>query len=233
MIALDEIPAAWGKRHFKRPTAATLKNLPLREEDRNILRTVGLPVGPERALTLNFRWFEGQVVHTPQTLRLLFPPDAKKPAHYPRTGNKSLDRWVDLASFVVLGEVQGANYISGRSEISTLAMVCLDAASGRVVVYYHTDVQPAGSVIEVFGSDLAGYLRSWLAFKQWQDAAEDEEQRINRERMMKLRAVYDRLGTVLREADPAGFAVKTIGLWEHRSRNLREELELDEYGDDE
>ncbi len=229
MLDLTTLPARWGKRHFKRPTSAALKALPLRDEDREVLRTVGLPTGPQEALALNFRWCEADVVHTPAALRLLFPPDATKPKHFPKTGDKQLDEWVDLSALVVLGEVRPTSGVAGN--VPVLALVCLDGKSGQVLVYYHTDTQPGGSVIEVFGSDLPGYLRSWLAYKEWREHLDAEEERLRAERMKRLREIHRDLGKELKAADPTGFAVKKIGLWEHRSRNLLEDLEDDEDAD--
>lgn len=228
MLDLSDLVARWGKRHFKKPSAAVLKALPLRDEDREVLRTVGLPVGPPEALGLNFRWYDADIVHTPNALRLLFPPDVKKPKHFPKTGDRQLDKWVDLSAFVVIGEVR--QQYAGP-DATAQALVCLDGKSGKVLVYYHTDSAPGGSVIEVFGSDLPGYLRSWLAYKEWREKLDAEEERLRAERMARLRAIHQELGKELKAADPAGFAVKKIGLWEHRSRNLTEDLEDDEDAD--
>jgi hypothetical protein len=130
----------WGARHFRLSPTKTLESLPLRQADRELLRDVGLPVGPKTPLRLFLRFEDVEIIHRPRGVCLLEDAGIQKAKKYPKTGHSELDRWVDLTQFVVIGETD-----RGPIEYA-------EAGTGEPILYFHGTGVTADAMVAVEAS---------------------------------------------------------------------------------
>src|SRR5262245_27831989 len=130
MIEASEIRDTWGADQFVRCDPVKLAGLGLLSRDRTVLEHVGLPVGPETALTLSMRFENVQLIHSLGNIRALSDALVQKPPRYPLTGDPDVDTWARLDNFVVLGSVPYDVESTGRRLRSRF--ICLDGTTGRV-----------------------------------------------------------------------------------------------------
>src|SRR5215467_15225432 len=83
----SEIRQQWGHSDFQAAVQAQIEPLPLTASDKTLLATIGLPVSPKEALTLQLRFESIVIRHQPHGVRLLRDTDIEKGPLYLCTGS--------------------------------------------------------------------------------------------------------------------------------------------------
>ncbi len=191
----------WGARHFRCSPTKAVESLPLRQTDRELLRDIGLPVGPKTPLKLFMRFEDVEVVHRPRGACLLEDAGIEKAKKYPKTGHKELDWWVDLSQFVVIGEVLGTFFKS--------RWLCVDSIRGGVWWVY-PKLSEGKTDCESINSGLASYLESLLAYKEFREEwnrllrkyPNPDEADLEKEDRRAMRNAHRKFLNRLKKADP-------------------------------
>src|SRR5262245_13915301 len=76
--SLSEIRRECGDSDFQTADLAQIEPLPLTAADKTLLASIGLPVSPKKALTLNLRFASVFIRHQPHGVRLLKDTDMEK-----------------------------------------------------------------------------------------------------------------------------------------------------------
>jgi hypothetical protein len=219
---------AWGASHFETTPEDTLARFELSGTDRDMLATVGLPMGPAPALHLEMRFESLDIHHFPKRLSHLSETSFQPSKFYPRTGDPSgVDAWANLDRFVVLGEVP--NDFKGAFFCNRF--VCLDADSGRVCWVYATPSRHGHSSCCALNTTLLAYLGSLLAYKRFRDqwpalrkVYDETPEAYDDPRYLSFaERVYADFCRELEEADPTGFEG---GFWDCHAGNEAILLEL-------
>jgi hypothetical protein len=196
-----------GGEHFERAPAELLSGLTLRREDVELLRDIGLPTGPEKALALFLRFENVKVIHQPGSVRRLIDAGVENGEHFPKTGHPEIDAWADLSQFVALGEVPND---FGPGAFFLTRFVCVDGVRGNVWWVYPKLLEGKTSCC-LFNASLPTYLACLLAYKEFREEWFEDQGYISRaERIHKT--FLERL----ERADPVGFKE---GFWECHAWN--------------
>lgn len=210
----------WGSSDFEPSPAELVASLPLRTEAADILRQVGLPIGPEKALLLYLRWENVQINHQPRHLRLLVDTNLERGPHFPKSGHQEIDAWADLTRFVVLGEVPN-DFGAGRFFMTRY--VCVDCVRG-CVWWVYPKLFDEKTECHLFNTSLAGYLDCLLAYKEfreeWYNVLEADpataEALSTDDYLSEAKRIHTSFRDRLKAADPVGFK---DGFWETHAAN--------------
>ena len=225
MNSLSEIRQQWGNSDFQTADQAQIEPLPLTPADKTLLSTIGLPVSPKEALTLQLRFESIFIRHQPHGVRLLKDTDLEKRTLYlwPGSSRPNLD------SFVVLGRVVDADNDehqdlgARRPYEASRRLLCLDGVS-RHVWWLYPELCQGQIWCHIINTSFGGYLASLLAYKcfreSWKDLPAAEPMEYDAQAMeaydVQADALHQEFLTKLEAADPAGFKG---GFWEEHAWN--------------
>ena len=208
----EAIRRHWGIDYFERSSRELLAELPLQDDAAKVLREVGLPVGPERALRLRLRFESVQIHHQPRNLRRLVDTDLERGPRFPETGDSTIDRWGDLTGFVVIGEVP--NDREATSSHYLTRFVCVDDLRGNVWWVYPKLLKHTTNC-NLINTSLSRYLACLLACKKfredWASLLKDYPQAdgtwmwMDAEYSLRAETIHEAFRQRLLRIDPVGF----------------------------
>lgn len=213
MNSFGEIRREWGESDFQTPDPAQIEPLPLTAADKTVLATIGLPVSPKEALTLQLRFESVFIHHQPHAVRLLKDTDIEKgPLNvFPGSGRPNLDSFVVLGSVVDADNDERQDLAVRRPYEALRRLLCVDGVSGYVWWLYPELFQSQISC-HTINTSFCAYLASLLAYKhfrdRWKDLPEDFD--------VQAEALHQEFLAKLEAADPAGFKG---GFWEEHAWN--------------
>jgi len=192
----------------------------LRPEDAGLLRDIGLPVGPEKALALSLRFENVNIIHRPGKATRLTDAGIEQGKHFPKTGHPEIDAWSDLSQFVALGEVPND---FGPGSFFMTRFICVDGVRGNVWWVYPKLLEGKTSCC-LFNASLPAYLVCLLAYKEfreeWYALMEeypDEDDALNDPGYIsRAERIHKAFLQRLESADPLGFKE---GFWECHAWN--------------
>jgi len=222
--SLSEIRREWGDSDFQIADLAQIEPLPLTAADKTLLATIGLPVSPKKALTLNLRFASVFIRHQPHGVRLLKDTDMEKGPLHPSPGSRP-----NLDSFVVLGTVVDACKDEQQDRAARApyevrrSLLCLDGVSGHVWWLY-PELCEGQIWCHTINTSFGAYLASLLAYKRFRDGWKDlpvlDSMEYDDQAMqaydVQADALHRQFLAKLEAADPAGFKG---GFWEEHAWN--------------
>jgi SUKH-4 immunity protein len=222
--SLSEIRREWGDSDFQTADLAQIEPLPLTAADKTLLATIGLPVSPKKALTLNLRFENVFIRHQPRGVRLLKDTDLEKGPLQLSAGSRP-----HLDSLIVLGTVVDSckdekQDLAARAPYEALRrLLGVDGVSGHVWWLY-PELHEGQIWCHTINTSFGAYLASLLAYKRFRDGWKDlpavDSMEYDAQAMQaydaQAEALYQEFLAKLEAADPAGFKG---GFWEEHAWN--------------